>query len=74
MTLFKTIAVGALLLGSASLALAQGAGIAPDSSNLPPQTNPSTNAATSGAQTPAGTTAKKKTAKKAKTTKMDMSK
>lgn len=37
MAMFKTLAIGAMLVGSTSLALAQGAGIAPNSRNLPPQ-------------------------------------
>jgi hypothetical protein len=37
MTKPKSLAIAAILLGSTSGAFAQGAGIAPNSSNLPPQ-------------------------------------
>ncbi len=39
MTAPKSLAIAAILLGSTSLALAQGAGIAPNSRNLPPQSS-----------------------------------
>ncbi len=39
MTSLKTLAIAAALIGSTSLAFAQGAGIAPNGANLPPQTN-----------------------------------
>lgn len=38
MKMFKALAVAAVFVGSTSLALAQGPGIAPNSSNLPTQT------------------------------------
>ncbi len=37
MTLPKSFAIAAILVGSTSFAFAQGAGIAPNSRNLPPQ-------------------------------------
>jgi hypothetical protein len=39
MTTLKTLAIAAALVGSTSLAFAQGAGIGPNGNNLPPQTN-----------------------------------
>jgi hypothetical protein len=39
MTTLKTLAMAVAFVGSTSLAFAQGPGIAPDSSVLPPQTN-----------------------------------
>ena len=39
MASLKTLAIAAALVGSTSLAFAQGAGIAPNGANLPPQTN-----------------------------------
>jgi len=39
MTTLKTLAIAAALVGSTSLAFAQGAGIGPNSNNLGPQTN-----------------------------------
>jgi hypothetical protein len=39
MTTLKTLAIAVAFVGSTSLAFAQGPGIAPDSSVLPPQTN-----------------------------------
>jgi hypothetical protein len=39
MTTLKTLAIAAALIGSTSLAFAQGAGIGPNGNNLPPQTN-----------------------------------
>lgn len=39
MTTLKTLAIAAVLVGSTSLAFAQGAGIGPNGANLPPQTN-----------------------------------
>ncbi len=69
MTPFKSsLAIGAFLLSSASLALAQGPGIAPSGANLPAQTN-----VQGTAQNPAGSAqsahAKKKTTKKSKMSK-----
>jgi hypothetical protein len=40
MPTLKTLAIAVAFLGSASLAFAQGPGIAPNGSVLPPQTNP----------------------------------
>jgi hypothetical protein len=37
MTAPKSLAIAAILLGSTTVAFAQGAGIAPNSENLPPQ-------------------------------------
>ncbi len=39
MVALKTLAIAVGFVGSTSLALAQGPGIAPNGSNLPPQTN-----------------------------------
>lgn len=39
MATLKTLAIAAALVGSTSLAFAQGAGIGPQGNNLPPQTN-----------------------------------
>ncbi len=68
MTPFKNLAIGVLLVSSASLALAQGPGISSSGANLPPHTN-----LQGTAQTPAGsaqtTHAKKKTSKRSKMSK-----
>lgn len=39
MATLKTLAIAVALVGSTSLAFAQGAGIGPNGNNLPPQTN-----------------------------------
>ncbi len=64
MSTLRTLAIATAFVGSASLALAQGAGIAPNSSNLPPQQQ--------GASTSAPGTAQSAQMTRSKTSKMKL--